>query len=366
MTSIEDYKTYEERVKSIQQDLEAQIARETGSLRHHIISLCVNRYLPSYDHQVDIDELVRNVLVNQSLAWAEQDDYDLLKKLRVKGDIDESPCTYVSFHLASYRLGLVYLLAQKQKIALVASKEVIDSQFNKINEIHQFLTGYPISLIDANQSGALFRMRKYLEEGGSLFIYADGNTGADGMTTNNRNLQDIRFLASSIRVRKGASVVSYLCRVPLIPVIPGRDTVSHIPSIEIERAIYPREDEKRDEYILRSLGELYRYLELILLSYPDTWEGWLYIYKFASRSSIGESLEHLHISEITPSSHSLKFNWQEYSIYRNPENPLIIHRASLEAYPLPHLQVVHLDDPNYLQTLPNEDLSQLIYRRILL
>lgn len=46
---------------------------------------------------------------------------------------------------------------------------------------------------------------------------------------------------------------------------------------------------------------------------------------------------------------------------------IYFYRANhYEAYALPHLQVVHLDDPDYLQTLPNEDLSQLIYRRILL
>lgn len=357
------YKNYEERLRMIERRIAPILEKEYGSLRHLILSICVQRYFPTVD-QGEIDTLVRNVLINQSFAWEEQGDLELLDKVTVKGLGIDEPTIYVSFHMSSYRLCLLYLLTKGKKIALLASREVISTQFSEINAIHNNVTGNPINVIDANAHNSLYQIREYLRTGYSIFVYLDGNTGTDGMTIANKHLIEIDFLSSHLLVRQGIPAIAYLCNVGLTPVICSRDKETQIPYINIGETIRVNPYERREEYVYRSLSTLYSLLGNIVRNNPDAWEAWLYIYKFAYRKSLSvlkpddteQKLKNIGV---------LSFNEKEYCLFDGEDEFLMISRSSLQAYDLKHLRGVNLRNRLEIETLSPDDLKALITRKIL-
>lgn len=357
------YVAYERRIFEIKKRLQLVLEKEYSSLRHCIISSCVQRYFPDVFSQSEIDELIGDVLINQSLAWEEQGDLELLQKVNIVGDIPPSPTIYVSFHLSSYRLALLSLLIKSKEITLIASREIIETQFHEICNIHQRVTGFPITIIDANDVNSLYQMKEHLYRGRSLFVYLDGNTGADGMSTVNKNLLEVDFLSSSMLVRKGVPLIAYLCGVSITPIMCTREESTHIPRLTILDSLHSVPGERRDEYILRTLKYLYSYLSDILKKNPSIWEGWLYLYKFMPRRAV-EMLTEDDVASRISSDTDLVFNELEYFEYVSNAECLVINRSSFEAYDLSHLGIkscLNLDS----RTIAWSDMQELIKRRIL-
>lgn len=357
------YLKYRSRVLGIKKRLALTLEKEYSSLRHRIISSCVQCYIPNILSQVEIDELIEAVLINQSLAWEEQKDLELFEEVAVVGDIPAYPTIYVSFHISSYRLALLSLLFKVKEITLIASKEVIDTQFREISDIHQQVTGYPITIIDANDVNSLYQMKEHLNRGRSLFVYLDGNTGADGMSAVNKNLLEVAFLSSSILVRKGVPLIAYLCGVGITPIMCRRSHETQVPYVVVSESLHPIQGERRDEYISRVLIFLYSRLSDTLVEDPSIWEGWLYLYKFMPRKQVA-MLTDVEVVSRMSSNMPMEFNSQEYFEYRTNSEYLVINRSSLEAYELSHLGV-NFSNISDISSISLRDIEELVKRRIL-
>lgn len=131
----------------------------------------------------------------------------------------------------------------------------------------------------------------------------------------------------------------------------------------IDKPIRARDSESRAEYVDRALAWLYSSLEQYILEHPDSWEAWLYIYKFAAKKPIEILPKPLCESMLTRLENA-RFNHAKYAIYHNQNDSLIINRSSLQAYELAHLRIAELDNPAYLQTLATQDLVQLLSKQI--
>ena len=203
-----------------------------------------------------------------------------------------------------------------------------------------------------------------LRSGQSLFVYIDGNTGADGMSNTNANLFELPLLDSSLLVRKGVSVLSYLAKTPIIPLFTSRQGDNNF-KITFFDPIMPRDGVARDSYIRASLLSLYHILEQQLLVAPDSWEAWLYIHKFVrpprEEENIDEPINGYHKGKYT-------FNAERYRFYQRDDNDrYIFDTRMLQAYPMESELWDMLHTKNiYAETIPQDLLKDLIKHRVIL
>lgn len=312
----------------IAERVERILEKERNSIRYLMVSSCLKRFLPHLPESKH-SEFVKSVLMNQLQAWDDQKNVNVWEECSVLGEehIQTKPAIYTSFHLSSYRMSLKYLVAKGIPITLVASQDVLQEQEKIISRICAQLQN-PIEFVDANSPHSLLTMLRTLKRGRSLFVYVDGNTGADGMSNDNRNLLEIALLSSTLLVRRGVSNLSYLAKIPIIPVLCRRNKVLEI---QFYPSYSPSEDISREQYTVDALFYLYNILEDRLKESPESWEAWLYIYKFVPRM---ES-EHLEDVDQLDLPNSVQFNAERYKVYEHRTGEVFLFdMTEICAYPI--------------------------------
>ena len=351
---------------TIEQRIDQTLHRESQTIRYLLASACLKRFIPNIPEDSHT-EFFRSVLRNQIYAWDDHLYADPVSSCRIIGEsfIPHSPAIFCSFHISSYRMGLKYLGTRGFPITLVASDDVLRAQRETIQKVFTATSGgRPLGLIDANSSQSLLSMIHALRSGQSLFVYIDGNTGADGMSNTNANLFELPLLDSSLLVRKGVSVLSYLAKTPIIPLFTSRQGDNNF-KITFFDPIMPRDGVARDSYIRASLLSLYHILEQQLLVAPDSWEAWLYIHKFVrpprEEENIDESINGCHKDKYT-------FNGERYSFYQRDDNDrYIFDTRMLQAYPMESELWDMLHTKNICaETIPQDLLKDLIKHRVIL
>lgn len=283
---------YLERIKKFEKRVNQIVEADLNSIHSLLFSSCLKRFYPKLSVS-EYPKFIAEVLFNQFLAWEEQFDNDILSESNIISieDLTTAPKIYCSFHTSSYRLGMRYLLVNNIPITLVASKAVIQQQSNVIYEVSKSISQYsPHRIIDANNPSSILTMRRELNEGRSLFVYLDGNAGVINDVKDNKNLQEVKVLASTIKARTGIAHLSKMSNVPIVPIFVTRDKNS-FPTIELLSSIYPSSEESRSEHVERTIKKLYSELNIRLERNPEQWEAWLYLYKFATKKR-GENIPH--------------------------------------------------------------------------
>lgn len=280
---------YEKRIEDFAPRIDAVIKSKKCSLNQALIYAGFSRFLPILDCS-EYDKLVRNIMINQSLAWREQIDTEVLNNCRIingQNIVYDKPAIYCAFHNSSYRLNMLYLLKKKIPVVLVASSDIIEKQSKDIYRSYSKVSDSAImKIIDANSPTSIRTMLHELEEGHSLFVYLDGNTGTGGMTNDKKNLVEVPILGSTIRARKGVAALSYISGAPMIPMIASRDGDS-FPDIEIFEKIMPDRSLSRDEFSNFVTLKIYKdVLEKRLSINAGQWEPWLYLYNFYPKDGI--------------------------------------------------------------------------------
>lgn len=263
------------------------INKERDSFRYQLIVSSLRRFIPMLRSE-ECDNFLEQVLINQALAYREQTDTQMLRQCRciLAEPLDAKPRIYVSFHLSSYRLNMLYLLQNRLPITLVASRDVIDEQGQIIQKSCAQVSGQAShNIIDANQSNSIMTMVRELKNGYSIFAFVDGNTGLDGMTSKNKHQIRVPLLNSCIMARTGLIYLSKITDTPIVPMITYRKN-GEFPTIHIFPSISPKSIENKDEYANRAIRIMYQHLNNALELYANQYEPWLYIYKFADKTSI--------------------------------------------------------------------------------
>lgn len=314
---------YTERVDKIKGRVEKVIEQDKDTIHSLLFSSCLKRFYPSLPI-IQHREFAKRVLFNQALAWEEQDDINLLGNCKIISNevLDIAPKIYCSFHMSSYRLCMLYLLTNNIPLTLLASQNVIKEQGELIMQLLRRFSSVPSnSIINANNSSSIFSMIGELRKGRSLFVYIDGNTGASEKAWDNENLLEVDILASQIKVRTGISFLSKIMGVPIVPIISTRDE-GCFPKIELLPSIFPNQDETKNRYMERSIKALYSALNKKLIEYPDQWEAWLYLYKFATKIIPKDNLPgNIEDKKI------FSFNRQRYSLWDNKNQSYLMDNS---------------------------------------
>ena len=353
---------------TIEQRIDSLLNSELQTIRYHLVSACLNRFIPTMPESTYV-EFYRSVLQNQMYAWEDQLYVDPVANSQIIGEqyILNTPSIFCSFHISSYRMGLKYLATRGFPISLVVSDDVLKSQRDIIQQVFSSASGgRPIGLIDANSPQSLLTMIRALQSGQSLFVYIDGNTGSDGMSSTNPNLVEQSLLNSSLFVRKGVPVLSHISGAPIIPLMTCRESQTF--KMTFFRPILPDAGMSRDQYIRNSLQTLYGILEQQLRVSPESWEAWLYIYKFVlpPTEDVGKDdelcMDLLH-------SNSYKFNDQRYRFYERigTGDKYVFDKKMLQVYPVDAdlWDILH-GNSVCVEDVPQHIFQQLIQKKIIL
>ena len=274
---------YTQRASKIRKRVDEELKNHEQTIERLLLSASFKRFLPHLPEN-KYTSFVRDVLINQGLAWEEQFDVDFLDYCKIisETEINNSPKIYCSFHMSSYRLCMLYLLKRNIPLTLLASNDIIKKQGGLINNIcDRASSSIDHHIIDANAPNSLIKMMRELRKGNSLFVYVDGNTGVENLRSK-ENLLDVKILDSYIKVRAGIAYLSKLSDVPIVPIIATKDE-KQCPQIHIYKPISPFSNEEKQVYVERAIKKIYSLLNHELERQPELWEAWMYLHKFATK-----------------------------------------------------------------------------------
>ncbi|WP_300601981.1 hypothetical protein [Niabella sp.] len=301
----------------------------------HLASATLLNYLPSIGYK-DHDYIFKKILFNQKLSLLEQGMPELLHAVRYENKLSalnllkSAPSIICTFHIGSYRLINLFLAENKIPFSLVVSKTVIEKQGESIQQAFcssNSLRQMHLDLIDAEQPAAGLQMIKALKSGKSLVVYVDGNTGAGTSSISNENCCEINFLSHKIFVRKGVGFLSHAAKVPVLPVICYRKSLTSV-NIRFFDPIYPDTDMDRGTFPSKLMQQVYNLAGFYIEKYPQQWEAWLYLYKVAVLNQRSSQIS-------TPPFQlpkALTFNEKWYGLYQFNRQNYIFDKKDLLSY----------------------------------
>jgi lauroyl/myristoyl acyltransferase len=240
-----------------------------------------SNYHKIFDKQL-IDSFFLNLMQSREVALKDQFNFSQSNITTVKGEVLKTPCIYVTIHMGSFRIIPHYLISKGIKICLPITKRVYQEQAEQYKAIEKstYHTDNTVEIVNVEEPGAIMKLIRLVKGGYSLLIYLDGNSGIGGMERQDNKLIEVLFFEQIIYSRKGIGFLSYILKLPVQPII----TYYH-PSYEsstIKVALPSNIDFKieRENYIQTITNNLWKIFEKMIKTYPDQWEGWLYIDSF--------------------------------------------------------------------------------------
>ncbi|MGC4036062.1 MAG: hypothetical protein QM764_08875 [Chitinophagaceae bacterium] len=255
----------------------------------NMVSAGLTNYLSSinFKHHEDI---YRKILLHKKLSILEQSCEPALQFLEVE-NLDNQTLKYLqinpaiicTFHTGSYRLINLLLVKYKIPFSLVISRNVIEKEREGFSNLYNDLSDRAelsnFALIDAEATNAGFQMLRSLKEKKTLLFYIDGNSGSGSMNVDNSNCCLITFLEQRLFVRKGISFLANKASVPIIPVASYRTSWENI-HLKFFDSIPPcKKNVSNPE---NTTQEIYNLVSPLVAKFPEQWEAWLYLHKFAN------------------------------------------------------------------------------------
>ncbi len=216
------------------------------------------------------------------------------------------PSLFCCFHLGSYSLLPTLLTYEELNFGFLLNKTLMTRKAERFSAAHKMLckeievqksqvANSTMQLINVEENKGIWQAIRMLKEGKSLIVYADGNTGSNYSKTESKNTVGIDFLGEKLRVRQGIAFLSYVCNVPIVPVITSRSYAENELSLkrkfEFLPAIFPpskteinsKKKISKDKFAAQTMQTLYSILEKqVIKSATDTrkvseWEGWIFV-----------------------------------------------------------------------------------------
>ncbi len=216
------------------------------------------------------------------------------------------PFLFCCFHTGAYSL-LLGLLASKSLDFGFLSNNTLTKRKEKLYfEVHQqYCEKYNLNstpqFINVEDKKGIWQAIRLLKQGKSLIVYADGNTGSNYSKKESQNTIRVNFLGENLQVRQGIAFLSYMCTIPIVPIISSRIEESEFSlkrKFEFLPAIYPPNFEdknsinptkytiSKEEFAAQTMQKLYSILEKeiskndINSETVSKWEGWIFVNKF--------------------------------------------------------------------------------------
>lgn len=338
------YNTYLSKIDALYSFYNAPLPKEMTAqlnVQYAFVSASLSNFLPGVQAK-EHEAIYRHILLHQQISLLDEENPAYaMKDLLVENlgsynfrTFTQCPAIFCTMHNGSYRLINFFLKQHRIPFALVANKNVINDERSRfeINFNRLYVQdGFPLSLIDAEESSSVIRMMRALKEGKSLLLYIDGNTGAgDWAGEDNQNLCYVSFLAQQLAARSGIAYMSVKTRVPVIPLI-ALKTSAHFNRLIFFPPIKPaaKSNNIREE-IQRIMQEVYHQMSGIIKDVPGQWEGWLYVHKFAKITPGAYTIN----DELPATTNQVAFNSAEFIIFKMDSKFFLLHKNSYRSYPI--------------------------------
>lgn len=317
---------------------EANINDDTVIRKFNLVSASLYNYLPDINY-CQHESLFRKLLMHQQLSQLEQESFhpmDFVQYENLDRNIWDilkgTPSIICTFHTGSYRLINLFLLKNEVPYTLVISKNVIAAQgFTFRNLFSELLENKPkaeFKMIDAEDKGSGFQLLRELKNGRTLLVYIDGNSGSGLDTFHNNNHCKVKFLNQELFARKGVGFLSHAAQVPLLPVACYRKAIDDI-RLSFFDPIYPNEQRDREAFSETATCKIYDILAKIVKQYPEQWEAWLYLYKFAH---IINECKPVKVKKIPDPNTRFLLNTSLYGLFRIKEHSILFNKNNYMCY----------------------------------
>lgn len=202
-----------------------------------------------------------------------------LSKLGLPSGYLTKPAIIATFHVGSYRILGQWLALQRIPFSLLVSGAVKEAQeaiyWDTVSPHLRHETDFAV--LNADDPGVLFAMRRSLGAGHCILAYLDGNVG--GMSQSHLvNLGNLQF-----RVPLGIGFLAHLMDVPVFPIWTAR--VPDGLQLLLKAPYLPLQHRSRDKRDYISPAKLC--LEMLFDQFfkdlsvaPWQWEGWFYLDDF--------------------------------------------------------------------------------------
>lgn len=322
----------------------AEKAKYEWKLRQYFFTIAnMQNLLPELFEHRSGEEVFVDYLIKKSLAPLDQQITERVYELRMAGDFVPvlkdriSPRIFCAFHLGSYRTIIGCLARLGYNFSLVVNNDLFTKQkeeiFRSVATINQ-LYGHSsnFDVLNAEQLGTATLIAKKIEEGQSIIIYADGNTGTGGTSRQDEKLLKVNFLEQKVFVRMGIPYLAHLKQIPIVPVVSPKDGFVET-LVHFYPSIHPRNDEKRAAFCSRVMQTLYDLLAQNLVKYPLQWEGWLSIHKQLDLDHLSEKIQKT-VWPVEALSNTLTVNDQRFGLYEYGSNYYLFDMATYRTYPI--------------------------------
>ncbi|WP_291722328.1 hypothetical protein [Bernardetia sp.] len=249
------------------------------------------------------------------------------------------PFLFCCFHLGAYSLLPTLFTYNDLEFGFLLNETLHQRKANIFSEAHKNLciqigkqektsVTSKMHLINVEEKKGIWQAIKMLKEGKSLIVYPDGNISSNNSNKQSKNLANIQFLSEDLMVRQGVAFLSYLCDVPIVPVISSRIYAKGIKTIkrkfEFLPSIYTQKNNvSKEEYSAQTMQKLYAILESEVIknskntSLMGEWEGWIFVNKFFKQIQKDISKTNRKMSLSNKENVSYVFNEERFALIEN-------------------------------------------------
>ncbi len=281
---------------------------------------------------------------------------------------------YCSYHLGSYRLIVGYLLSKGIDVALLVTDDVIQKQTERIYDFHRDIKSKEdfgsLKFFNAESFEGITEAIEFFQDGGSLLIYIDGNSGIGGMGRNDDRLLTVPFFNRYIKARKGVAFLSRVLKTDIYPVY-VRNNKNGSRTLINEPPITHSVKTKKSVFIEDTTKHLFNILAKEVQREPQAWEGWLYIQKVTCAPQVEEQVHHKKALSVTRDTNpeTLTFNDNEYALLKYPAATVLMNIKQfkfqmLSASAIRAIRFVN-EKQNALHVVRKELLEELVNKNII-
>ncbi len=306
-------------------------------MQYNLVSAGLSNFLPALPSSRHA-QVFKGVHLHQQLSSMEQYCHELTDHLQCQNLTAEhwqylrKGCILCTYHTGSYRAINLFLAHHKIDFVLVISDKMYRSQQKEIqnNFNEQKKINTDLTIINAEEAGALLKMIRQLKAGKTLVLYADGNTGTGAANHDNKNCCVVPFLAQAIKARTGIAYLAAITGTAILPVWSYRKTINDI-YLHFDCPLKPDAAIPRQLFVKNTTYEIYRKLAHITYLYPEQWEGWLYIHNMlhiVSEEKVARN------PDIQPGTdyERFYFNCQEFGIFKQTSAYFLFRKSGFLSF----------------------------------
>ena len=288
ISTIDAYNAHYERLEQkVEQELAAMDSNPALLTEYTVTTLNRHRLLP--DLAVDDLTFFRNYLFNK-YANVQLDplltESFLEENLRLEGDTTflttKQPALFCSFHFGTSvpTAMLLHKLGYDPHVPNITGNELAVKSARHLGEMliaesmDNVVVGQQANPVRKSQQ-ILIEMFLLLQQQKSMLVYLDANVGLSEV---NDRKATVQFLNHPYFSQKGVSVLSYLSKLPIIPVLCYRTGPLQL-TMQFGEPIRPDGVTNRETYIVESLQRCYTFLEGHIHRFPTQWKSWYLIHK---------------------------------------------------------------------------------------